>query len=181
MKKLSRQAAIRLGRKRYFTGKECHKGHTSPRLVSNFACVACHDLKNRRWWTAHPEKRNAKARKYYEAHKASVRAWFRRWRRTNYTRVMLVTARKRALRDGVPFSICEADVDIPLRCPVLGRKLQKEGARGGPWSPTLDKFIPKRGYVKGNISVISHRANRLKSDGSLKEHEALVKWMRSRA
>ena len=30
--------------------------------------------------------------------------------------------------------------------------------------PTLDKVIRKKGYVKGNVAIISHRANAIKSD-----------------
>ena len=35
---------------------------------------------------------------------------------------------------------------------------------GGDASPALDKFEPRKGYVPGNIAVISSLANRIKSD-----------------
>lgn len=41
MKVISRKEAIRLGAKRYFTGKSCPERHIASRLVSNFACAAC--------------------------------------------------------------------------------------------------------------------------------------------
>lgn len=47
-------------------------------------------------------------------------------------------------------------------------------------SPSLDKFVPSLGYVRGNIAVISNKANRMKADGNLAEHEASVRWMRRR-
>ena len=43
-------------------------------------------------------------------------------------------------------------------------------------SPTLDKFIPSKGYVKGNVQIISWRANSLKSDGSPDEWIKIAKW-----
>lgn len=43
-------------------------------------------------------------------------------------------------------------------------------------SPTLDKFIPSKGYVKGYVQVISWRANNLKSDGSPEEWIKIAKW-----
>ncbi len=42
---ITRVAAKRVGLKRYFTGRKCKFGHTTERLVSNFCCVACHNLK----------------------------------------------------------------------------------------------------------------------------------------
>jgi hypothetical protein len=43
-----------------------------------------------------------------------------------------------------------------------------------PNSPSLDKIIPSKGYIKGNVWVISNRANTLKNDASLQELELLV-------
>lgn len=40
---------------------------------------------------------------------------------------------------------------------------------GGPNSPTLDRIRPDLGYVKGNVIVISGRANRIKSDATIEE------------
>ncbi len=38
---VSRQFAIKKGRKQYRTGKPCPKGHTGPRLVSTRQCIQC--------------------------------------------------------------------------------------------------------------------------------------------
>lgn len=46
-------------------------------------------------------------------------------------------------------------------------------------SPSLDKFIPEKGYVRGNVAIISHRANVMKSNATVQEVEALFRWMRS--
>ena len=78
----------------------------------------------------------------------------------------------------MPFDIDASDIIIPSHCPVLGIPIQKNPERLGESSPTLDKIVPSKGYVKGNVAVISARANRLKSDASLAEIEALVAWLR---
>ena len=93
---------------------------------------------------------------------------------------MLVNARARARHAGVPFELSEEDFEIPPVCPVLGMVLKPGRGRRGPTeaSPTLDRITPSRGYVRGNIVVVSWRANRLKSDATMLELETIVRWYR---
>ncbi len=78
----------------------------------------------------------------------------------------------------MPFGITEADVRAVFpadgKCPVLGIPLGSGAA-----APSLDRLIPTWGYQKGNIAVISNRANKLKNDGTAREHAAVAEWMRS--
>jgi hypothetical protein len=78
--------------------------------------------------------------------------------------------------DGLPFNIELVDIKIPKRCPVLGILL-KAGAKGNPASPSLDRFKNELGYVKGNVFVISRRANVLKNDGTLAEFKRVVRYL----
>lgn len=84
---------------------------------------------------------------------------------------MLQNARARARISGAPFTLAVEDIIIPTNCPILGIPLfQAKGQRGGSDnSPSLDKIKPELGYVPGNVIVISNRANRLKSDASIRE------------
>ncbi len=86
---------------------------------------------------------------------------------------MLVSARYRARKFGFEFTLTRADIVIPELCPVLGVKLTV-GIRNSPTSPSLDRIDNTRGYVPGNVWVISARANRLKADASLAELRSLV-------
>ncbi len=84
---------------------------------------------------------------------------------------MLTTARNRAKTKSVPFDITEDDLDIPVFCPVLGIKLERAGTGSGrnDNAPSLDRIIPELGYVRGNVMVISNKANRLKNNGTAEE------------
>jgi hypothetical protein len=88
-------------------------------------------------------------------------------------------ARLRAAERNIPFNIEISDIVIPATCPVLGVPLwinrDKHGAT--PNSPTLDRLIPRLGYVKGNVCVISHRANVIKSDASAAELRRVASWL----
>ena len=47
MKIISRDDAIKLGLKNYFTGKPCKYGHISERQVANHVCVTCRNKRQR--------------------------------------------------------------------------------------------------------------------------------------
>lgn len=93
-------------------------------------------------------------------------------------RRLLTGARNRARLSGREFDLDLSDVVIPTHCPILGIELYSEAGQGcGDHSPTLDRVDNARGYIKGNVCVISGRANRLKRDASLAELQALVKYV----
>lgn len=60
---------------------------------------------------------------------------------------------------------------IPDFCPVLGLPLYRNsgGAAQGPNSPSLDRVNPALGYVRGNVKVISSKANAIKSNATPEE------------
>lgn len=92
-----------------------------------------------------------------------------------------ITARSRARDAAVPFNIEISDVVIPEICPVFGIPLLQTVPRGNILAhdnaPSLDRVVPALGYTKGNVQVISWRANRLKHILSLEEAQQLVKYM----
>lgn len=89
------------------------------------------------------------------------------WRKLTETqrlRMLVKQARSNAKRDGNYFDLKVEDLTVPPLCPVLGILLQFDGPPFSPWLPSLDRMKPELGYVKGNVRVISWRANRLKAD-----------------
>ena len=89
------------------------------------------------------------------------------WLQKHPLRGLLASAKWRAKQDSIPFDIVEADISIPSHCPVLGIPLFKSmgcESKHQPNSPSLDRLIPELGYVRGNVAVISFKANMLKSD-----------------
>lgn len=76
----------------------------------------------------------------------------------------IIRLRHIAKLKGLPFNLEASDLVVPEKCPVLGTPfLYGEGYRDDT-GPSVDKIIPALGYVKGNVEVISLRANRLKHD-----------------
>jgi hypothetical protein len=96
-------------------------------------------------------------------------------REKNFLRV----AKARAKKKGLDFNLEEKDIVIPAKCPVLGEplKVNKGGKCNSPNSPTLDRIDNSKGYVKGNVQIISWRANKIKADASLEELRKIVAHM----
>ena len=88
---------------------------------------------------------------------------------------MLQGARYRAKVQGLPFDIVKSDIDIPEFCPVFPWVKLRSGDHDS--RPELDRIIPELGYIKGNVRVVCSRANRIKSDASLKELQAIINYM----
>lgn len=88
-----------------------------------------------------------------------------------------IAARKRAKERNLLFDLELSDIVVPLNCPVLGIPLFKAGKQLTPNSPSLDRIIPELGYTKGNVAVISHKANSIKHCGTLEDHRAIVKYL----
>lgn len=91
---------------------------------------------------------------------------------------MWVRAKLRAKKIGVEFNIEPADVIIPDVCPVFGKPFNYESISNA-WKPSLDRLDNEKGYVKGNVRVISWRANKVKNDSTLAEIEQLYQWLKA--
>lgn len=87
-------------------------------------------------------------------------------------------ARARAKRSGMDFDISPEDVVIPERCPILDIPIAIN--RGKKWangSPSLDRIDNSKGYIKGNVAVISMQANNIKANLNVEDVELLAASM----
>ena len=102
-----------------------------------------------------------------------------KWKREHVAVSLLQWARRRVKESGLPCDLTAKDIFVPKVCPVLGITLVKGTEGPQDSSPTLDRIIPELGYVKGNVVVISYKANRIKSNGSAEEVRKVADWMDS--
>lgn len=64
---------------------------------------------------------------------------------------------------------------LTTRCPYLGTQFHWEvrtncGHRHThPFSPSIDRIDSSKGYVKGNVAIVSHRANSIKHNATEQE------------
>lgn len=97
---------------------------------------------------------------------------------------MLENAKSRAKRDGREFSLTIEDIVIPKRCPILGIELKAEVGSGranspsqNECSPQLDRIDSAKGYIPGNVCVVSAKANIQKKNGTAKEFLAITAFL----
>jgi hypothetical protein len=95
--------------------------------------------------------------------------------------IMHAAAKSRAKKKGIDFNLELSDVIIPEFCPVFGVPLEKAKGKSATRdnSPSLDRIHPEKGYVKGNVWVISNKANTIKSNATIEELEHLLSVLRS--
>jgi hypothetical protein len=116
----------------------------------------------------------------HQKSKAKRRQQNNAWRRAHLEFDLLKGARTRAEKKGLPFNLTLSDIVIPSLCPVLGIPLVVGVGCATDCSPTLDRILPELGYVRGNIAVISRRANIIKSNATAEEIERVAAWVRAR-
>jgi hypothetical protein len=98
------------------------------------------------------------------------------------TASMFNGARERARKKQLNFDISHEYVRslVTTHCPILGISLEwslnrDNGSSPMAASPSLDRIDPTKGYVKGNVWIISHRANRIKNDATHEELKLVTK------
>jgi len=108
------------------------------------------------------------SRKYHKTHGQSKSLEYQ----------LMHKAKIRAKKGNFPFNLELKDIHIPEFCPVFPSiKLNRNNNKLSFDSPTLDKLVPELGYIKGNVCVISWRANDLKRNASIEEIKRLAEWL----
>lgn len=112
------------------------------------------------------------------------RAHSRQWQADNRPHMNLYSlwynCKLRANKKQIDFLITRDDIKIPKLCPILGMKLEHGFDKGRDNSPSVDRIDRDKGYVPGNIQVISNLANRMKNSGTLQQCILLGQWAERR-
>ena len=116
-----------------------------------------------------------------EKHREWERKYLKQDRLSRPEYYLWKSAKRRAKVKGLNFDIEVTDIIIPQFCPLLNIPIIHAVGKGcsSDNSPSLDRIDNRFGYIKGNILVVSWRANFLKSDAALSELEMLVANLQS--
>jgi len=117
----------------------------------------------KQWQKDNVEKLKDYRVQYYQEHKEEYEL--------NISARKLSSAKQRAIKYNLPFNITEQDIKdvwpIDNKCPALDIEFIIGGRDTMNYdSPSLDRIIPSKGYVKGNIQIVSALANNIMSNAT---------------
>jgi hypothetical protein len=156
-------------------------------------CKRCTNRNNKKWYLANKErhaenqkrrnladhdKYSAVNRSWYQRNKESVKERSKQWRRNNPIKRLLIHAKQRSREMGWEFTATAEELVVPEFCPALGLKLEWSAGYRADNSPSLDRIDSRFGYVKGNVHIISWRANNVKNNATADELLAIGTYMK---
>lgn len=112
------------------------------------------------------EENKRKCRHYYET---KGRELVRSYKESDIRTYLFNSAKSRAKQRHIEFSISIDDIIVSEKCPILDIPLKYNRGVKKDNSYSLDRIDSSKGYIKGNIWVISLRANRIKNDATPQE------------
>lgn len=85
---------------------------------------------------------------------------------------ILRNSRCNARKNGVEHNIKVADISLPVICKYLGiridyRSVSERGNLRSWRAPSIDRIDPTKGYIPGNVQIISDLANRMKQNATI--------------
>ena len=97
---------------------------------------------------------------------------------------MLSNAKIRAKQKSVDFNLTfeylKKIFPQDNKCPVIGVDFQfgykNLDKKNTDFAPSLDRIVPEKGYVEGNVIVVCNIVNRVKSDSTIKILEKVFKF-----
>lgn len=127
-------------------------------------------------------KKQQYAAKYSRSAKGRERQY--RWKEKNpkltWCSATRFNAKIRAKKKGVPFDLSARYIYgiLPDSCPVFGVPFIFTGNKVlGPNSPSLDRIDPAKGYVEGNLRILSLKANQIKNAFSAADVMQMARWL----
>jgi hypothetical protein len=112
----------------------------------------------RPWYLKNKERANKRVREY--AARYPERGLWR-------------AAKLRAKNSGLEFNLDISDIVIPDVCPILKTKFVTNTMSAA----SVDRIDNSKGYIKGNIQIISRRANTMKGDCTPEQLRLFANWI----
>ena len=98
------------------------------------------------------------------------------WKAVPLERRIYNRAKSRAKRKGLDFTIEISDIIIPYKCPILGVPFIYSDS---DYTYSIDRIDSSKGYIKGNIIIMSNKANRIKNNATKREIELVLNFLNS--
>lgn len=165
-----------------------------PVCIQEFETLACRDKTHCSRTCAgksriiHNPNKKENLRKWAKEYRKNNPEWARatqkrarkKLRENHPEHLIWMETKKRAKKRNISFELEISDIVIPTYCPILGIELSFGVGRVHDASPSLDRIVPEKGYIKGNCFIISSKANRMKQENTLESLEKIVSYIKER-
>lgn len=121
------------------------------------------------------KERRAQKRKNDPEYRKREAELAKQWNHNHPVKYLLRAAKQRAKDRNLIFSITEKDLILPTICPLLEIPLQMHREERQDNSYSIDRIDSSKGYIPGNVWIISARANIIKNNATLEELKLLTK------
>jgi len=194
---IKKETALELGLSFYDADVPCKNGHISQRRVSNDFCKECKKEYDRArvqrlgekykqqcaiWRAKNVDLIRVRSKETYATRRDTLLRKHRENIEEKPWEQLYRAAKARAKKRGIPFDLTIDYIHSlfpeDMMCPITKEKMIVARHAPAPNSFSLDRLIPENGYVKGNVCVISHKANTLKQNCTNPEIFRMVaNWM----
>lgn len=129
--------------------------------------------------SSYRNKNKERSRKYMEDLRKNDNDRVKEVRRRSYhkdpVKKLYLSAKNRSKRYNIPFNIQLEDIIIPEVCPLLEVPFIPGTKDNYQYGYSLDRIDNTKGYIKGNIQVITSKANSMKNNATFEELEVFCK------
>lgn len=154
--------------------KDLSEFYKRSKLSYRQPCKKCINERTFQWIKNNPEKRRAICRKHYLTKGKTKQSETTIRHQIKFPEKYLWNAAKgRCSKNGFQFDIEVSDVVIPEVCPVFKTPF----VRGTDQAASLDRINSEMGYIKGNVQVISRKANEMKSNATPEQLKQFAEWI----
>lgn len=130
-------------------------------------------LQRAAWKEANIDRVKATAKAYRD----STSEIAKNYRDSHKDKLYFLSLKSRAVKKGLEFSLVEEDVLGVTVCPVFGFPLVRSSNGPSYDSPSVDRIDNTKGYVKGNIQIMSYLANSMKRDATDEQLILFAEWV----
>lgn len=133
------------------------------------------DYTNRRWYHRNRDKLLEYKIDWRKEHRDKILAYQHTYYAKHPKTYLLRSTKTSANKMGREHTITQDDVIIPELCPVFKIPM----VQFTPFAPSLDRIDSSKGYIPGNVQVISRKANTMKNNATAEELRMFAEWVLS--
>jgi len=136
--------------------------------------------KSKEYYYANRERILLEKKEYVKLHKEERKKYDYNRNINNLEENLYTRAKTRAIRKNLPFDLKLEDIIIS-KCECCGIELVANIGKSIPAksSPSIDRVIPEKGYIKENIKVICYYCNLVKGNGAADLHNKICNYIKN--